>query len=163
MENCHKKWPADESFGKLGSVGKHYELYRLIGGIDMATKGQLIRDYLTKNPDVGPSALAKQMTAENKGAKISPKAISKIKSLIRKEQAQAQRQSAPVPAKGQSNVRVKSKPQLQARAKPEAPAHGQVALANRPAAASLAEQVGKLKAVIAAIGKDEAKQIIDLL
>ena len=127
----------------------------------MATKGQLIRDYLTKNPDVGPSALAKQMIAENKGMKVTPNEISTIKSLVRKEQAQ--RVSAPAPANGQSNVRVKSKPQPQASAKTVAPAHTQITPAHGPAATSLAEQVGKLKAVIAAIGKDEAKQIIDLL
>jgi hypothetical protein len=141
------------------------QLYNLIGEIDMATKAQLIRDYITKNPDVGPTALAKRMTAENKGMKVSPSEISNIKSFIHKEQAQAQGQSAPppAPAKGKSNGRVKSKPQPQARAKPQAPANGQVAPANRPAATSLAEQVGKLKAVVVAIGKDEAKQIIDLL
>lgn len=128
----------------------------------MATKGQLIRDYLTKNPDVGPSALAKQMIAENKGMKVTPNEISTVKSLVRKEQAQ--RLSAPPPpANGKSNGHAKSKPQPQASAKSQTPANGQVAPANRPAATSLAEQVGKLKAVIAAIGKDEAKQIIDVL
>jgi hypothetical protein len=127
----------------------------------MATKGQLIRDYLTKNPDVGPSALAKQMIAENKGMKVTPNEISTIKSLVRKEQAQ--RVSAPPPANGKSKGRVKFKPQPQARAKPQVPANGQVAPAIRSAATGLAEQVGKLKAVIAVIGKDEAKQIIDVL
>jgi len=129
----------------------------------MATKGQLIRDYLTKNPDVGPSALAKQMSAENKGMKVTPNEISTIKSLVRKEQAQRVSAPLPLPANGKSNGHAKSKPQPQASAKPQTPANGQVAPANRPAATSLAEQVGKLKAVIAAIGKDEAKQIIDVL
>jgi hypothetical protein len=129
----------------------------------MATKGQLIRAYLTKNPEVGPSALAKQMIAENKGMKVSPNEISTVKSLVRKEQAQRLSAPPPAPANGKSKGHVKSKPQPQASAKTQSPANGQVAPANRPAVTSLAEQVGKLKAVIAAIGKDEAKQIIELL
>ena len=129
----------------------------------MGPKAQLIRDYIEKNPDGGPSAVAKQMIAENKGMKVATSEISYIKSLIRKEQEQAQRHATPPPANGKSNIHVNAKPQPQAKAKPQAPAHGQIAPENNPAATSLAEQVGKLKAVIAAIGKDEAKKIIDLL
>jgi hypothetical protein len=131
--------------------------------MDMATKAQLIRDYITKNPDVGPSALAKQMTAANKGMKVSPSEISNIKTVIRKEQEQKPSAPPPAQAKGKANGRVKSKPQSKATSKLQGPSNGQVARANRPAATSLSEQVGKLKAVVVAIGKHEAKQIIDLL
>lgn len=131
----------------------------------MATKAQLIRDYITKHPDVGPSALARQMTAENKGMKVSPSEISNIKTVIRKEQPQAvaQPMATTAHAKGTSNGRVKSNAQPKATAKSQAPSNGQAAPVSRAAATSLADQVAMLKAVIAVIGKNEAKQIIDLL
>jgi hypothetical protein len=115
----------------------------------MPTKSELIRVYLQKHTDEGPKALAERIANENKGLKVSPNEVSNIKSLMKKER------QASVPA----TVKAKS-PGL---AKPRAASNGQAAAPGRPAAAGPAEQVAKLKQVAAAIGKDEAKKILDLL
>jgi hypothetical protein len=114
----------------------------------MATKAELIRDYLTKHTDEGPKALSERIARENPGMRISPNEVSNIKSLMKKEQAEG---TARPKGRGKRGR------------KPKVQANGQVAAAPRAKPVGLADQVAKLQQVAAAIGKDEAKKILDLL
>lgn len=116
-------------------------------------KSALVRDYLTKYPEKGPSAIAKQITEEH-GVNVTGKFVATVKTKVK--QASGSAPAAAVPAKAAPSA-AKRKP---ARAKKKtAPA----TIAAVPAGvAALSLHIANLKAAAQKLGKDEAKRIIDL-
>jgi hypothetical protein len=115
-------------------------------------KSALVRDYLAKYPEKGPSAIAKQIT-EEKGIKLSGKFVATIKTKAKQSAGAAAMAPASVPAVPTA-----------ARKKP-APARAKAAPAPAPTstgAAALSHHIANLKAAVQRLGKDEAKRIIDL-
>ena len=114
-------------------------------------KSALVRDYLAKYPEKGPSAIAKQI-GEEQGVKITGKFVTTIKAKLKQTPSSAAPASTPTPSaataanKNAAPVRAKSAP-----AKPAS-----------ASAAVLSQHIANLKAAAQKLGKDEAKRIIDL-
>src|SRR5215469_4683802 len=111
-------------------------------------KTALVRDYLAKYPEKGPSAIAQQINKE-KGVKISGKHVGTIKAKLK--QASGSTSAAPKPTPSASTP-AKKKP---------APASVK-STATKPAsapasAAGLSQHIANLKAATHRLGKDEAK------
>jgi hypothetical protein len=129
-------------------------------------KSALVRDYLAKYPEKGPSAIAKQITAE-KGVKLSGNYVATVKTKVKQaagsaavaspSPGSAEALSAPTPA-AQTPVRKKSARKKRAKVK-SAPAKPAPASAS---VAALSQHIANLKAAALQLGKDEAKKIIDL-
>jgi hypothetical protein len=116
-------------------------------------KSALVRDYLAKYPEKGPTAIAKQI-GEEQGAKITGKFVTTIKSKLKQASGSAAVAPKPTPAastpakKKQAPAKVKS-----TTTKP----------ASAPTSAGvLSQHIANLKAAAQRLGKDEAKRIIDL-
>src|SRR5262245_38974981 len=111
----------------------------------MATKVEIIRTYLTEHPEVGPKAMAQQIADEHKGLKVSPSEVSNIKSLMKKERAQAPAQPA-AKANDAPKARTRKKRRRMPTSPTRAPAatNGRAAQETGPARTSPAEQVAKL-------------------
>src|SRR5580658_8727031 len=106
-------------------------------------KSALVREYLAKYPEKGPSAIANQITEEH-GVKLSGKFVATVKTKLKQAAA-----SPPAPAnKKPGPVSMKSTPAQ------TAPAPISVA--------GLSLHIANLKAAAQRLGKDEAKRIIDL-
>ena len=116
-------------------------------------KSALVRDYLAKYPEKGPTAIAQQINQE-KGVKISGKHVATIKTKLKQASGSTGVATKPTPA---ASTPAKKKP---------APAKVKSAptkLASTPArAAVLSHHIANLKAAAQRLGKDEAKRIIDL-
>jgi hypothetical protein len=116
-------------------------------------KSALVRDYLAKYPEKGPTAIAQQINQE-KGVKISGKFVTSVKTKLKQASGSAAAVSTATLSavthskKKPAPASVKATP-----AKPAAaPAH----------AAALSQHLANLKAAVQRLGKDEAKRIIDL-
>jgi hypothetical protein len=116
-------------------------------------KSSLVREYLAKYPDKGPSAIAKQIGEEQR-VKITGKFVTTIKSKLKQTSGSTAVASKPTPT---ASTPAKMKP---------APAKAKSAptkLASTSArAAVLSQHIANLKAAAQRLGKDEAKRIIDL-
>ena len=116
-------------------------------------KTALVRDYLAKYPEKGPSAIAQQI-AEERGVKISGKHVGTIKTKLKQASGSAAVAPKPTPA---ASTPAKKKP---APAKVKSIA---AKTASAPASAAvLSQHIANLKAAAQRLGKDEAKRIIDL-
>jgi len=114
-------------------------------------KSQLVRDYLDKYPDQGPTAIAQQINDE-KGVKISANFVATVKTKLKQTSASAAAASTPTPS---ASTPAKKKP---------APTKAKSKPATAPvSAAGLSQHIANLKAAAQRLGKDEAKRIIDLL
>ena len=131
-------------------------------------KSALIRDYLAKYPENGPSAIAKQINAEH-GMKLSGKFVATVKTKLKQaggsaavaspSAASAVALSAPTPA---VPTPVRKKP---AKKKPAVANVKSISAKPAPASASpagLSQHIANLKAAAQQLSKDEAKRIIDL-
>jgi len=128
-------------------------------------KSALVRDYLAKYPEKGPSAIAKQITDEH-GVKLTGRFVGTIKTKLKQAAGSAAAPSVPAQAAAKmvpsAPGRAASKP---AKKKPtpasvqSTPAKPTPAPAN---AVGLSQHVANLKAATQRLGKDEAKRIIDL-
>jgi hypothetical protein len=120
-------------------------------------KTALVREYLAKYPEKGPTAIAQQI-AEEKGVKISGKHVATIKTKLKRASGAA----AATPTAAPSAVTpAKKKP-----ARKPVPASVK-SMTTKPAAApasaaALSQHIANLKAAAQRLGKDEAKRIIDL-
>jgi hypothetical protein len=116
-------------------------------------KSALVRDYLAKYPEKGPTAIAKQI-GEEQGVKITGKFVTTIKSKLKQTPSPTAPASTPTPS---AVTPTKKKP---------APASVKSTAAkpvSAPAsAAALSHHIANLKAAAQRLGKDEAKRIIDL-
>ena len=116
-------------------------------------KSALVRGYLAKYPEKGPTAIAQQI-AEERGVKISGKHVATIKTKLKQASGSAAVASKPTPS---ASTPAKNKP---------APASVKsiaTKTASAPAsAAGLSQHIANLKAAAQRLGKDEAKRIIDL-
>ncbi|SRR5579875_152206 len=117
------------------------------------TKTALVRDYLAKYPEKGPSAIAQQI-AKEKGVKISGKHVGTIKAKLKR----ASGSTAAVPTQAPAaSTSAKKKPT------PSSAKSNATKPTSAPAsAAGLSQHIANLKAAVQRLGKDEAKRIIDL-
>jgi hypothetical protein len=120
-------------------------------------KTALVRDYLAKYPEKGPTAIAQQI-AEEKGVKISGKHVATIKTKLKQASGTAAATPTPAPSAVTSAKKKPAKKPVPARVK---------STTTKPAAApasaaTLSQHIGNLKAAAQRLGKDEAKRIIDL-
>jgi hypothetical protein len=116
-------------------------------------KSAVVRDYLAKYPEKGPTAIAQQI-GEEQGVKITGKFVTTIKSKLKQTSGSAAVASKPTPA---ASTPAKKKP---------APAKVK-STTSKPASAPassavLSQHIANLKAAAQRLGKDEAKRIIDL-
>ena len=121
-------------------------------------KSALVRDYLAKYPEKGPTAIAQQINQE-KGVKLTGKFVATIKTKLKQAPGSAAVASA-APASTQ-------KPSASTPAKKKPAASGlkstPIKTDRAPAsAAALSQHIANLKAAALRLGKDEAKRIIDL-
>ena len=116
-------------------------------------KSAVVRDYLAKYPEKGPTAIAQQIN-EEKGVKVTGKFVATIKTKLKQASGSAAVAPKPTPA---ASTRAKKKP-APASVKPTA-TKAASASAN---AAALSQHIANLKAAAQRLGKDEAKRIIDL-
>jgi hypothetical protein len=121
-------------------------------------KSALVRDYLAKYPQKGPTAIAQQI-AEEKGVKLTGKFVATVKTKLKQTSGATATAAASAvsPPKPSAAARAKKKP-AQPKVKPT-PAKPEAAPAS---AAGLSQQIANLKAAALRLGKDEAKRIIDL-
>lgn len=122
-------------------------------------KSALVRDYLAKYPEKGPTAIAKQIT-EEKGGQITSNFVAPAKTKLKQASGSAATASV---ANGSTPTPSTSAPTK----KKPAPASVK-ATASKPASApasasAISQHIANLKAVVQRLGKDEAKKIIDLL
>ena len=116
-------------------------------------KAALVRGYLAKYPEKGPTAIAQQIV-EERGVKISGKHVATIKTKLKQASGSTGVATKPTPA-ASTPAKKKSAP---ASAKSTA-----TKTASAPAsAAALSRHIANLKAAAQRLGKDEAKRIIDL-
>ena len=116
-------------------------------------KSALVRDYLTRYPEKGPAAIAKQIGAEQ-GVKITGKLVTSVKTKLKQASGSVAVASKQAPT---AVTPTKKKPApASVKATPAKPA-------TAPAgAAALSQHIANLKAAAQRLGKDEAKRIIDL-
>jgi hypothetical protein len=114
-------------------------------------KSALVRDYLARYPEQGPSAIARRITQEH-GVKLTGKFVATIKTKLKQGSAAAP--SPPTPAAASPPKKNPTPAPLKSpAAKPAAP----------PASAvGLSQHIANLKAAAQRLGKDEAKRIIEL-
>ncbi len=116
-------------------------------------KSALVRDYLTKYPEKGPTAMAQQIN-QDKGVKLSGKFVATVKTKVKQASGSAAAASTPKPA---AFTTAKKKPA------PSSVKSTAIKPASTPAsAAALSQHIANLKAATQRLGKDEAKRIIDL-
>jgi hypothetical protein len=116
-------------------------------------KSALVRDYLAKYPEKGPTAVAQQI-AKDKGVKISGKHVGTIKAKLK--QAAGSAAAAPIPTPTASTPAKK-------KTAPASVKSTATKTASAPAStAALSQHIAHLKAAAQRLGKDEAKRIIDL-
>ncbi len=130
-------------------------------------KSALVRDYLAKHPDKGPTAIAQQIN-EDKGVKVTGKFVATVKTKLKQSSGSAAPASAaasPATAPAATNSTPKPPAAKPAKKKP-APAKAEstpTKPASAPAsAAGLSQHIANLKAAAQRLGKHEAKRIIDL-
>jgi hypothetical protein len=128
-------------------------------------KSALVRDYLAKYPEKGPSAIAKQITDEH-GVKLSGKFVATIKTKLKQSAGSAVVASAPKQSTPKTTAsapgRAASKP-AKRKPTPASVKSAPAKLALAPAStAGLSQHIANLKAAAHRLGKDEAKRIIDL-
>ena len=116
-------------------------------------KSALVRGYLAKYPEKGPTAIAKQI-GEEQGVKITGKFVTTIKSKLKQ-------------TSGSTAVAPKLTPTASTPAKKKPAPTSVKSAAAKPAsapasAAALSQHIANLKAAAQRLGKDEAKRIIDL-
>jgi hypothetical protein len=116
-------------------------------------KTALVKDYLAKYPEKGPSAIAQQI-AKEKGVKISGKHVGTIKAKLK--QASGSTAAAPTPALSASTPAKKKPAPASVKSATAKPASAPVS------AGGLSQHIANLKAAAQRLGKDEAKRIIDL-
>jgi hypothetical protein len=116
-------------------------------------KSALVRDYLAKYPEKGPTAIARQIN-EEKGVRLSGKFVATVKTKLK----QASRSTAVAPRPAPAALTPAKKKPAPASAK-SVPAKPTSAPAS---AAALSQHIANLKAAALRLGKDEAKRIIDL-
>jgi hypothetical protein len=126
-------------------------------------KSALVRDYLAKYLEKGPTAIAQQIN-EEKGVKVSGKFVATIKTKLKQASGSTAPGSA---ATASAAAALTPTPSASTPAKKKAtPARVKSALAkpaSAPArAAALSQHIANLKAAAQRLGKDEAKRIIDL-
>ena len=128
-------------------------------------KSALVRDYLAKYPEKGPTAIAQQIN-EEKGLKVTGKYVATIKTKLKQASGSAATASAaaapssasaaPTPAPSASTPAKKKPAPTKVKSAPTKPAAAAVS------AAGLSQHIANLKAAAQRLGKDEAKRIIDL-
>ena len=127
-------------------------------------KSALVRDYLAKYPEKGPTAIAKQIAEEHR-VKLTGKYVATVKTklkLVGGSSTVASPSTAPAvassiptiaaskPAKKETSPSQKSNPL------PPSPHQ------HRPVQRRVPQHIANLKAAAHQLGKDEAKKIIDL-
>jgi hypothetical protein len=121
-------------------------------------KSAVVRDYLAKYPEKGPTAIAQQIN-EEKGVKVTGKFVATIKTKLKQAPGSAATPSTAVPSTPTPS------PSTPAKKKP-APARVKSApikpTSAAGSAAGLSQHIANLKAAAQRLGKDEAKRIIDL-
>ena len=116
-------------------------------------KSALVRGYLAKYPEKGPTAIAQQI-AEERGVKISGKHVATIKTKLKQASGSAAVAPKPTPS---ASPPAKKKPA------PVSVESTATKTASAPAsAAALSRHIANLKAAAQRLGKDETKRIIDL-
>jgi hypothetical protein len=116
-------------------------------------KSALVRDYLAKYPEKGPTAIAQQIN-EEQGVKVTGNFVATVKTKLKQASGSAAVAPKPTPA---ASTAAKKKP-APASVKPTA-----TKTTSAPAsAAGLSQHIANLKAAVQRLGKDEAKRIIDL-
>lgn len=126
-------------------------------------KSAVVREYLEKYPEKGPSAIAQQIN-EDKGVKITGKFVATVKTKVKQSSgsatsgltASASAAAAPTPAPSASPTPKKKSAPARMKSAPAKPASAPVS------AAGLSHYIANLKAAAQRLGKDEAKRIIDL-
>jgi hypothetical protein len=126
-------------------------------------KSALVREYLAKYPEKGPTAIAQQINQE-KGLKITSNFVAAAKTKLK--QASGSAPAAPAPTASTTAASTPtSSASTSAKEKP-APAKVKSTTtkpASAPASAGvLSLHIANLKAAAQRLGKDEAKRIIDL-
>jgi hypothetical protein len=117
-------------------------------------KSDLVRDYLAKYPEKGPTAIAQQISQE-KGVKLSGNVVAATKAKLKQASGSAGVASTPAPS---ASTPAKKKP-ASASVKSNAP---KPTKAPASTVAVLSQHIANLKAAAQRLGKDEAKRIIDL-
>ena len=116
-------------------------------------KSALVRDYLAKYPEKGPTAIAQQINQE-KGVKLSGNFVAAVKAKLKQTSGSTAVAPKPTPA---ASTPAKKKPA------PASVKSTATKTASAPAsAAGLSQHIANLKAAAQRLGKDEAKRIIDL-
>jgi hypothetical protein len=116
-------------------------------------KSALVRDYLVKYPEKGPTDITQQIN-EEQGVKVTGDFVATVKTKLKQASGSAAVAPKPTPA---ASTAAKKKP-APASVKPTA-----TKTASAPAsAAGLSQHIANLKAAAQRLGKDEAKRIIDL-
>jgi|SRR6185437_9537128 len=121
-------------------------------------KSAVVRDYLAKYPEKGPTAIAQQINDEQ-GVKVTGKFVATVKTKLKQTSGSAATASAaaalaPTPS-ASTSAKKKAAPS-KAKSAPTKPAVAPVS------AAGLSQHIANLKAAAQRLGKDEAKRIIDL-
>jgi hypothetical protein len=121
-------------------------------------KSALVRDYLGKYPEKGPTAIAQQINDE-KGIKVTANFVATVKTKSKQTSgsaATASAATAPKPKPPAAKPAKKKPAPARVKAAPTKPA-------SAPAStAVLSHHIANLKAAAQRLGKDEAKRIIDL-
>jgi hypothetical protein len=116
-------------------------------------KSAVVRDYLAKYPEKGPTAIAEQIATE-RGVKLTGKFDATVKTKLKQQAGAARATATATPA---SLAPAKRKPtRASVKATLSKPA------AAPASAAGLSQHIANLKAAAQRLGKDEAKRIIDL-
>ena len=121
-------------------------------------KSALVRDYLGKYPEKGPTAIAQQIN-DDKGVKVTGKFVATVKTKLKQTSGSATTGSAaaaPTPAPSASTPAKRKPAPARVKSAPTKPASAPVS------AAGLSQHIANLKAAAQRLGKDEAKRIIDL-
>jgi hypothetical protein len=121
-------------------------------------KSAVVRDYLAKYPERGPTAIAQQINDEQ-GIKVTGKFVATIKTKLKQASgsaATASAAAAPTPSPSATTPAKKKPAPAKVKSAPTKPAAAPVS------AAGLSQHIAHLKAAAQRLGKDEAKRIIDL-
>ena len=121
-------------------------------------KSALVRDYLGKYPEKGPTAIAQQINDE-KGVKVTGKFVATVKTKLKQASGPAGTVSpaaASTPTPSASTPAKKKPAPASVKSTPTKPALAP------GSAAGLSQHIANLKAAAQRLGKDEAKRIIDL-
>jgi hypothetical protein len=116
-------------------------------------KTTLVREYLAKYPEKGPTAIAQQI-AEEKGVKISGKHVGTIKAKLKQASGSVAVAAKPTTLASTPAKKKKAPSRVQSTPAKSAPVAA--------SAAALSQHIANLKAAAQRLGKEEAKRIIDL-